>query len=341
MDNTDNYDYEKEKRKRRRKIFFLLLWFLLTGVLLSTGTYAWFSSNRIVEIEFFDVHVETDGGIQISSDAIDWHTVLSLTDLNNAPETYPDSVNQIPVNMRPVSTGGLVDTSTGYLKMYEGNVENTGIDHYVLSTFRSIEERGAEESEASFISFDIFFRSTSPKDVYLSSESYVNYVGEEGVGIENSARVAFVKEGYRDLNGDIDVIQHLKGATDDDVYIWEPNYDTHTRSGVENAFSVFGYEINEVDEPRIKYDGVIGEIDKSEDIDVSVANSDHFPNKFKKVNPSVATTRNFNKNQYLFHIDGGITKFRVYMWLEGQDVDSENNASFGDISYFLQFTLNP
>ena len=29
------------------------------------------------------------------------------------------------------------------------------------------------------------------------------------------------------------------------------------------------------------------------------------------------------------------------MWLEGQDVDSENKASHGEISYFLEFTLNP
>ena len=29
------------------------------------------------------------------------------------------------------------------------------------------------------------------------------------------------------------------------------------------------------------------------------------------------------------------------MWIEGQDVDSENNAAYGDIEYFLQFTLNP
>ena len=35
-----------------------------------------------------------------------------------------------------------------------------------------------------------------------------------------------------------------------------------------------------------------------------------------------------------------ITKVRIYFWVEGQDVDCENNASGGDISLKLQFSLN-
>ena len=42
---------------------------------------------------------------------------------------------------------------------------------------------------------------------------------------------------------------------------------------------------------------------------------------------------------FLFHLDKGITKFRVYMWVEGQDVDCENNASGADLTYKLGLTL--
>ena len=35
-----------------------------------------------------------------------------------------------------------------------------------------------------------------------------------------------------------------------------------------------------------------------------------------------------------------ITKMKVYFWVEGQDVDCENNASGGDITLKLQFSLN-
>lgn len=39
-------------------------------------------------------------------------------------------------------------------------------------------------------------------------------------------------------------------------------------------------------------------------------------------------------------LKAGITKVRIYMWVEGQDVDCENNASGGDISFNLQFSSN-
>ncbi len=132
----------KKNRKRKKKTF-LLIWFFLVALLLTTGTYAWFSSNRIVYIEFFNVHVETDGGMQISADASNWKTLVEIEELATIHETtYPDSVNQLPSSMNPVSTAGSIDRNTGYLKMYYGAMENDGLDSYVLSTFRDTETRG-------------------------------------------------------------------------------------------------------------------------------------------------------------------------------------------------------
>ena len=39
-----------------------------------------------------------------------------------------------------------------------------------------------------------------------------------------------------------------------------------------------------------------------------------------------------------FSLKAGITKMRIYMWVEGQDVDCENTASGGNIIYSLQIT---
>ena len=50
---------------------------------------------------------------------------------------------------------------------------------------------------------------------------------------------------------------------------------------------------------------------------------------------------NFTNNVEMFSINQGITKLRIYMWLEGQDVDCENDASVGSISLNLQFSTNP
>ena len=46
------------------------------------------------------------------------------------------------------------------------------------------------------------------------------------------------------------------------------------------------------------------------------------------------------ENQTFMTLTAGITKIRVYMWVEGQDVDCENQASGSDISFNLQFAVD-
>lgn len=53
------------------------------------------------------------------------------------------------------------------------------------------------------------------------------------------------------------------------------------------------------------------------------------------------TTSGFSNNVKMFNIKNGISKIRVYMWIEGQDVDCENNASIGNVALSLQFSSNP
>ena len=43
--------------------------------------------------------------------------------------------------------------------------------------------------------------------------------------------------------------------------------------------------------------------------------------------------------EQLIHLEAGITKLRIYMWVEGQDVDCENQASGSDMSFNLKFEI--
>lgn len=92
---------------------------------------------------------------------------------------------------------------------------------------------------------------------------------------------------------------------------------------------------------RISYDGIISEISSKENIYLNAAKASLYSNLFKTVDIDIATVNNNGNNTELFQLSGGITKVRVYLWVEGQDVDCENNASVGDISFNLQFTTNP
>ena len=332
---------EKDEEYERKRRKFLFLWFFFLTIFLSTVTYAWFTSNRISDLQFFDIHVETDGGLEISENAIDWKNEITVEELKDAYKTYPSSLNQIPGVMKPMSSAGGLD-SNGYMNMFYGQANNDSGTKFYLTTYRKVEERTTDESnEGDFIAFDVFFRTTAPKQLYLSSESFVKPKEGDSVGIENSARIAFIQEGNVPSTTALSTMQALKTSNDSNVIIWEPNYDVHTEHGVTNARRTYGIDTSTTNADILEYDGVIGTVTNSAMVELGDANEANYPSLFKKVDVDLYTKSDNNENKYLFNLGVGVTKVRVYMWLEGQDVDSENKASHGEISYFIEFTLNP
>ena len=331
----------KEENYRKRKRRFLFIWFFFLTIFLSTITYAWFTSNRLVDLQFFDIHVETEGGLEISENAIDWKNELLVDHLKNAYKTYPGSLNQVPGVMKPMSTGGGIDAN-GYLTMFYGQADYGGNSKYYLTTYRKVEERTTEESNnGDYIAFDVFIKTTVAKTLYLSSDSFVRPKEGDSVGIENSARIALIKEGATSSEASVNTAQNLKTTSDNNVIIWEPNYDVHTEHGVINARKTYGIETTATNASVIPYDGVIGTVTNSAMIELGDANAHNYPSLFSNVDVDIYTKTNNTENKELFEIAAGITKVRIYMWLEGQDVDSENQASHGDITFYIEFTLNP
>ena len=330
--------------RKKAKVVYLAILFLFTLSMLSTTTYAWFTSNRVVTVSTINVHVAASGGLEISADGSNWKAIITPDDIIGVHSTtYKTSNNQIPYMLEPVSTGLDIDTSNGFLKMYYGTATNNNIGDYVLTSTRSIETEGnGTTSEGKFIVFDIFFKVSSDTQIYLTNNSQVKYLNEDGgKGIANAARIAFVNEGTVPNGASVNEIQALKRATTNSVYVWEPNYDRHTSSGVSNAHDLYGIITQETNGNRIIYDGVTNEISTDANVLLRNAKSSNYPNYFKTVNVNYYTRTNFSEYVPVFTLENGITKMRIYMWIEGQDVDCENDASYDDIQFDLQLSVNP
>ncbi|MBR3199348.1 MAG: hypothetical protein IKG27_04975 [Bacilli bacterium] len=324
---------KERKNKRRRKLLIPL--FLSTFFLLTT-TYAWFSANRMVSIESLQVHVQADGGLEVSTNAIDWKQVVTVQDIMEARTKYPNSINQIPYQMSPVSTGGGI--GEGKLELFLGNATNDQSSDFILVANREIEtESFGEESEGSFVAFDVFFRVKSSKELYLDGTSKIEYTGESQSGIENATRIAFLVEGSSE---DVpNISQNLKGATT--AIFWEPNYDVHTEYGVNHASTTYGLTTTQTGAAILPYDGVISNILMSDSVPISSANMTSYPAFFRSMNMDIATPKAGGPNQKILDLAPSVTKVRIYMWIEGQDVDCEDYASYGDITFDLKFTTNP
>lgn len=324
----------KNRTRKNRRLLLSLLMILFTGVVLSTSTYAWFTANKTVTVSSIDVNVAAANGLQVSVDGINWKTVISNADITGASVTYPAAVNQLPTasnSLSPVSTIGTIDTN-GLMEMYSGAIESNVGGDFILTATKTTETNG---TAGNFIAFDLFLQVNEQTIVYLTSNSKVEASGTSN-GIENAARIAFVSLGNTANGSTTAAIQGLNVTTNAPV-IWELNNDVHTAAAVSNAASNYGVTTTETAATPIPYYGVKAPIDASADILLNSTNSTYFSAVTPNITTPVSGILTSAYNQ-VFTLNAGITKMRVYMWVEGQDVDCENNASGGAITYDLQFS---
>ena len=336
------YYEEEESVFNQKRLFYLLFMLLLTGILLSTSTYAWFTTNRMVSVDMIDVKIQTEGSLEISVDAVNFKAGVTAEEIREAHNgNYPASVNQLPTYIEPVSTAGVLD-GRGFMEMYLGVITSNTTGDYIVTSEKSEEAEGSGEfSDGKFVAFDIFLRNSADKDLYLTNESQVKYNGDANSGIENAIRVAFVVEGNTSSDDALGAMHNLRTSDSNNVYIWEPNYDTHTDTGISHARLVYNISTLASGAPRIPYDGIKAEFGEGANVTFAKATSGDYPNYFSSVTPRITTVNGNPTYQHLWLLQAGVTKVRVYMWLEGQDVDCENGASVGNVSFNLQFSTNP
>ncbi len=373
-------EQEEDKRKKRgllyllgiknRRMLFLVLAFILTIVVLSTSTYAWFTSNFTVSVQPLDVQVSSGSGIQISTDAVNWKSMITLADIQAG---YSGGLNKVPDGeMSPVSTvkTAYADATTWSqgLRMYKGTIVND-VNSGVMY-LDSVEEADNSTTEKNYIAFDLFIKldykateAAPTQKVYFTSGTGITTYGAANTYIEYAGRMGFVVQGNQPSSSSVDTLRHIKGATA--VKIYEPNYDVHTANGLANArdnYNITGYlsdptdPTSEVvayaqsgDQPAVPYYGVKAAFEYDDEEDTTAPG--YVPSgtrlystessKFELVEPDYQTTAANTSTFEFMNLAPGVTKIRVYMWVEGQDIDCENTASGGNVQFNLGFTLEP
>ena len=330
---------EAKQNRKRRRILIAFIMVLFTGAVLTASTYAWFTANRTVTVSSIDVNVTTSTGLQISTDASSWKSLITNDDIHNA--NWAGVTNQLPTKalngiMAPISTIGETDATTGFMKMYKGTiVTDTVSGNNILTAEKSTETNG---TTGDFVAFDLFFQSNSAQKIYLTEGSSVAATANgTDSGIQNAARVAFVKEGNVAYGSEPATAQVLKDAQK--PYIWEPNYDVHTASAIDNARNTYSLTTTATGAGKLAYVGVKDNILKDSKVLLNSKDTQYFGEVTTNESPKSGIPAAARLNA--FDIAEGITKVRVYMWVEGQDVDCEDKASGGSLSFNLAFSIDP
>lgn len=349
-------------KKKNIVIAFAML--LLTGVALSTASYAWFTANTQIQLGEIDVQVQATNGIQVSTDATNWKATLTTADLRNA--YYTGSVTQFPSTdsgkqLQPVSTDGTV--ASGKFNMFLGELNEDGtIDLTKLTeapgtcTTASAHTPAecaaipgatwSESPNAHFLALDLFIQSTnaSTVEVGLLPSSNVNVI-TNGVDarLKSSIRVGFVKNGTSSTPAGAIALDGSANYT-----IWEPNAELHTTAAINNGLATAGQVKSYKGVTTAGTDITINDSNNFSDVpyqpnggqgNLLLSNSDHdsFATFTTPATGAFASltgltewsTEDDDNYPTIFTVSQGITKVRLYIWVEGQDPDCENTATLG------------
>ncbi len=387
-------------KKRNRKIFNLITICALFAIVLSVGTFAWFIGIQTVDIQQFEIEVETTEGLLISMDGENWQYTLDV----NTANQYAGNTNILDegsgfTGLKPISTVGRADSTSSRMIMFEKASLTSGYGGLRLLTSRVDNYNKSTEGDDGlnqgdgYIAFDLFIKNISEdayytdneplneEAIFLSTNSAVTTSanGVAGTGIENSIRVAFMQVGrVISTNENPATITGITctsgGAGDDqvtgicrDAVIWEPNDSVH----VQNAIEYYNVSCKERIAEDIYVDGYNKE-GTCEIITTNQAVSTYAVNKELVVDDMVDTYDGFNKYddtitsytdfvdaedgvkdeyklvdydyftdtekvktgndrpQFMSLAPNSITKVRVYVYLEGQDIDNYEFASLGE-----------
>ena len=291
------------------------------------------------------------------------------------PMSSVGKINTSVSRLTMYEKGSLTTTHGGY-RIMASEVENTGDEEargYVafdlfiknLSGNEYYTELDPKNEEAIYLASD--------------SEVTVAEGGEKNTGIENSVRVAFAEIGrVKATTTNVDTITGITCTTDSnvtgicrDAQIWEPNDTKHVKNAInwyetscgkrvekdmsdENSYQDFGTCSDIENGYGYKTYAIGGVIDQTHEVDVydgadyngydgSIAtSSDDSEGKLYAYPYFTDTMKNklgTDRPTFITLAPNSITKVRVYIYIEGQDIDNYDFASLGKkISVAFGFT---
>lgn len=275
------------------------------------------------------------------------------TDLNNTSAHYGEATVNAILAARP--------GQTTEIDSYGAGIVSDSADGSM-----SLADGKGEYDAGYYMAFDVWLKDTVPAEhLYMSGEVKDKAAADEAKQASNAMRVALVKgQGTNGVHTnvsnpeDTDTIAAIQALTTKGgkVYLWEPNNDKHSEKAQAHATDLVASATTDVNKAlwtiptsgtnftRMPYDAV--KATTTAPIAVSDATASSYSSNFERIVTDsstykfLSTGKNDLVNYDLDNLVAGATKYRIYIWMEGQDVDCQNDASGGNMVVNLQFSLN-
>lgn len=332
----------RRKTIKKRAFVSAIAMLVISAIVLTTSTFAWFRMGKTVAVEAMKLSVDAPDGIQISANATEasWGRIVTTTDLFVATEgnkaAYSGNYNVLPEKLETVSCAFAgANSSNGFANFYKVSVDDAD-----LSATSTLVDQTAIDPESTtkgvgFVAFDIFLRTAKDTEVYFAKNSKFEYdTADEAEkadteGIKTALRVGYQILGNVAIDAPASEAVALKNFDASKCTVFE--LDSANRSadaknngiaaGVLTTNYITGTTVGAVDEASYVIPasgtGVAAEGASGATI-------------YKSADAAEAT----------ISLSAGITKMRIYIWMEGQDVDCQNSvANSKDLVASLVFNI--
>ena len=347
----------KRNQNQEKRVKKLILTTGLFAVLLVASTYAWFIGMESVAVTAFDINIKAIDGLALSVDGERFGESVTINKANHATQ-YEDNQN-VWGDLIPMSSVGIVNNTTSKLVMYE-KASLTASDGGYRIMASQVENTAEKEAEG-YVAFDLFIKNLSGEEyytnynplneeaIYLTTDSSVVVAesgGKQGTGIENSVRVGFAQ--IARVKADVTDTETITGMTCNErvATIWEPNDNVHVKNALnwynksckartESGFAGACASLADDEAyPTYAISTVIDDSVTTVDVyDGSAYNgytgSGTYLTEFNYFTDSEKMLKGEKRPTFMTLAPNSITKVRVYVWIEGQDIDNYDFAQLG------------
>ena len=364
------------KNKRAKKIRNLVFICVLSAILLTVSTYAWFVGLQTVRVNPFDVEIAVTDGLALSVDGVDFYDTVTINgekeSVDAIKNAYASNTNSW-TKLKPVSTIGTMSSDTSRMVLFEKSSLTASDKGYRLLSEQLV---NTEKEAEGYVAFDLFIKNLSGEKyyaknneaneeaIYLTYDSAVSVgsTGKNGTGIENSVRVAFAQIGRAKADKAASVFQEMSCANaenaDESVAtgicrtakIWEPNDTKHVANAISWYNKSCKVRAGEGEACTAVTDGsqtatyavakAITEnaADEARDYEVDIYDglngyeqsiTDGYLNKVDTFTATEQAEKAEKRNVFMTLAPNSVTKVRVYVYIEGQDVDNYDFAQLG------------
>lgn len=305
-----------KKTLKKRAFISAIAMLIVSAIVLTSSTFAWFAMATQVNVDSMELNITSLDGIVFSANTTNWTTKLTSADFANDQSSqyrygaYVGNQNNLPEKLAPVSSSMYVrNQNPGF---FSGSIDDKG-----FLTANSVTNSEAEK-KAPYVAIDLFIKVATSETVTWRSTLSVNKGDLEDPLY--AMRVAVVNCGKVEEKAEAEAILAKVSNDSKNATVWEMDNTKHTdTSGVANGTSYKTIPLG-ASVPKISLGTghVMSEGIYTRALDATYATGD-----------AVKT----------FSVTPGVTKLRVYIWLEGQDCDCESAIAGAIVKCGLSFSI--